>query len=262
MVTPVTYQGGKTRIAAAIADHIVVGSGPFVDVCCGSGAVSLELRSRGLPVEQIWMVDKGPWGRVWQMIGAGEFNLETFEDYCNRVPSDLTKVAGFMRELSQQSASVDTAYVYLLLQAASFGGKALWIERDRWANTSFRSYWLPTATSSRRSPVNPMMPMPSTILSRLRVVCEAMLGCKGFYCDATDVTIPVDATVYVDPPYDNTTGYGHRLNLKALMARHPCYVSEGRSVGERSVCLSAGRSKGGITGTREVAANAEWLTLP
>lgn len=263
LVTPVTYQGGKSRLADAIVDRIVLGKGPFIDLCCGSGAISLEMRNRGVPAERIWMADKGPWGLVWKVIGEGAFDLAVFERYCNRIPKDLTKVRDFMQELSRQPASIDTPYVYLLLQASSFGGKAIWIQSDEWKNTSFRSYWTPTATSSRRSPVNPMMPMPETILARMKDVCREMRGCHGFHEDVTNVPIPVDATVYVDPPYRMTTGYGHVLDVEKFVrsTKHPLYVSEGYAVTNNAICLSEGRKKGGISGERGEA-NAEWLSMP
>ena len=58
-------------------------------------------------------------------------------------------------------------YDYLLLQAGAFGSKWIGIEGNKWTNNTFRSYWLPTETSNRKSPVNPMMPLPNTLYERV-----------------------------------------------------------------------------------------------
>lgn len=40
MKPPVSYQGGKVRLASRILDTINP-SQPFYDLCCGSGAISI-----------------------------------------------------------------------------------------------------------------------------------------------------------------------------------------------------------------------------
>ena len=114
MIAPISYQGGKTRIAAAIVDHLPSGK-PFYDLCCGCGAISIELVNRGYDPESITMLDKGPWGLFWEAIGRGSFDLDCFKHYCDDVP-EPTKVAQHMRNLAVRPACQDTLYVYLLLQ--------------------------------------------------------------------------------------------------------------------------------------------------
>jgi len=264
--SPVSYQGAKQRIAGQLID-IMQPTGLFYDLCCGSGAVSLELVNRGYDPRLIRMVDAGPWGLFWESIGRGTFLPSMMEYWCNQVPTDRGEIKEFMEALSKQPADYTTVpYVFLLLQAGSFGGKAIWIKDGRWQNCSCRSYWQPTATSSRRSPVNPMMPMPETLYRRVCEVASAMRCVQGGCVRVEDMVANVgpDATVYIDPPYDETTGYGHTLDVEAIIAQINAvtYVSEGRPVygATKSFVMSAGRAKGGISGERKTA-NQEWLSV-
>jgi len=65
---PCSYQGGKQRVAAEIAEILVdetgiVDSGAeFFDLCCGSGAISVEMINKGVDPSKITMLDRGPWG--------------------------------------------------------------------------------------------------------------------------------------------------------------------------------------------------------
>lgn len=265
-IAPLSYQGGKSRLAKRTIDEWWPTDAPFWDLCCGCGAISIEMVNRGYPTEEIRMVDAGPWGMFWREIGDGTFSLGTFSDYVAEMPSDPRCIKGFLEELSRQPASIDTAEVFVLLQAGSFGGKAIWIADDRWRNTTFRSYWEPTATSSRRSPVNPMMPMPATLLSRLERTAEVMQGVVGLCADVLDIEAQIEpgSLVYIDPPYDGTTAYGHALDVvpvaRRLASGSAVFVSEGRPLSRHALRLSAGRAKGGISGDRAVRANEEWLS--
>lgn len=266
MIPAVSYQGAKQRIAGKLLD-IMRPSGVFYDLCCGSGSVSIELVNRGYDPHLIRMVDAGPWGLVWNAIARGEFHLYMMQYWCNQVPEKREKVSEFLLELSRQPVDYPNApYVFLLLQAGSFGGKAIWIKDGRWQNCSFRAFWQPTATSKRRSPVNPMMPMPATLYTRL---CDIVSRMDGICADCVLVEhmaakIGSDATVYIDPQYNGTTGYGHSLNIDAVVSQihATTFVSEGRALpgASTSHCISAGRAKGGISGTRRIA-NEEWLSV-
>lgn len=258
MLSPTTYQGGKQRLASKILDVINPPNDcSFYDLCCGSGAVSIELVNRGHSPHKIHMLDKGPWGLFWKTVGEGTFDLSAFRRQIDEIPQDVIKIQGYVKELSKQSADINTPYVYLILQASSFGGKAIWIENNKWKNCSFRNYWLPTATSNRRSPVNPMMPMPETLFKRTQEVCVGMRGVHGYYADIS--TIVPDGVVYIDPPYSKTTAYGSDFNVLECI-KTKCYVSEGRPLSSESYLISSGRKKGGISGERAVA-NEEWLSI-
>lgn len=265
LTVPVSYQGGKARLAAELVGHWwPLGDRLFYDLCCGSGAVTIEMWNRGVSVDDMVMVDAGPWGQFWSEVGRGVFDFDVFCSYLEAIPTDLTQVRDWMKELSSYPASQDTTEVFIILQASSFGAKAIWVEDDQWRNNTFRNYWTPTATSSRRSPVNPMMPMPNTLRSRVFDVITNMQGVNAYCMDVMKVDVEPGSLVYVDPPYLGTTAYGHTFDIEELfekIARHStCYVSEGRQIGKSGVLIHQGRAKGGISGDRKVTANQEWLS--
>jgi site-specific DNA-adenine methylase len=277
MQPPCAYQGGKQRLASKIVNLLMielssgqsVSSAKFADLCCGSGAVSIELVKRGVAPSNLVMVDKGPWGIVWETVGNGTFDLGEFRKVIDQLPKDPRDIQGYVSLLSKQqvpSHKPSLAYTFLLLQASSFGSKAIWTKNNKWQNTTFRNYWEPTETSNRRSPVNPMMPMPETLFQRMEVLVSGLKGVRGASVDVSNVVLPSDCVVYVDPPYDKTTGYGHQLDTAALkklaqrLAR-TIIVSEGKPLSERFVKIETegGRRKGGISGER-VEANAEYVS--
>ena len=58
---PCAYQGGKQRLAKDIVDIIfnennISEDTKFYDLCCGSGAISIELINRGIQPENITMI--------------------------------------------------------------------------------------------------------------------------------------------------------------------------------------------------------------
>ena len=262
-VAPVTYQGGKSRLARQIVDHWWPIDAPFYDICCGSGAITLEMLRRGFPADEVTMVEAGPWGLFWQELAEGTFCFDIFESYIEAIPSDPRLIQGYVAELASYPAGQDTAEVFPILQAASFGGKAVWIEGGRWRTHGFRSHWEPTTTSNRRSHVNPMMPMPETILRRVEALLPAMSGVTVCWQDAQEFDPAPGSLVYVDPPYGGTTAYGHAFDLTAFLDRNKkhslCYVSEGFPINGHAICLSKGRGKGGISGDRATV-NEEWLS--
>jgi site-specific DNA-adenine methylase len=266
---PCSYQGGKQRLAKEIVDIIfeqneINEQTKFYDLCCGSGAVTIELISRGIKPYNITMVDASPWGLFWNKIGTMEFSISKFVDIIEQIPKDVAKIQAHIKELSKQPAHINTEYIFLLLQASAFGSKSIWIEDDKWKNTSFRSYWLPTETSSRRSPVNPMMPMPQTLLSRVREISFQMAGINGIYGDINNVHLDFewDSIIYIDPPYLNTTGYGFDFDYLNYISKinKQVYISEGYKFTEVAQQLAGKRNKGGISGERK-SKNEEWLNV-
>lgn len=267
MIPPVTYQGAKGRLAAEIVTHMgIPEDAMFYDLCCASGAITLAAVDAGHAPDRVVMVEQGPWGLFWRSIGDGTFDLHTFRHYCQSIPADPRGVKAVVEAMYKVPAGDHAAYRYLLLQAAAIGGKSISLERGLWVRGSgFRDYWLPTATSSRRSPVNPMMPMPNTIYTRVEEIVTKMRGVQGVHSDATDVIIQGSAVIYIDPPYAGTTGYGYTIDAVKVARRiaeqgHVVWVSEGKPLSDEAICLSKGRAKGGITGGRKCAANEEWLS--
>lgn len=272
---PLTYQGGKQRIAPVIIDIIQdrndVSGKTFYDLCCGSGAITIECINRDLKFSQYKMLDFSVWGDFWQSIGNGNFLIDQFKLYIDDLPNKES-IQKYLENMAKESpydgVNLSHVYRYLLLQAGSFGGKQLWIEDGKWKNTSFRSYWLPTETSNRRSPVNPMMPMPETLYKRVELLWSELHNMiVGKNANIENHTkFPDGAIIYVDPPYYKTTGYGNKFNIVKWVeeVRKNCsvkiYVSEQRPLdGGTPFLLSEKRNKGNISGNNTKGVQ-EWLT--
>lgn len=272
---PCSYQGGKQRIAKQIVDRLFDAAGEhandahFYDLCCGSGAITLELVNRGVRPEQITMLDKSSWGSFWKCVGDGDFDLKTFERMIDDIPADKRLIKPYMAELAKKPVCDNEAYIYPILQSCSFGGKQIWLEGGVWHNAFFRDYWEPTATSVRRSPANPMQPSPKTLLKR---VSHIVKRCEGLSCIRDDAmafakeTVAPRAIVYIDPPYQRSTNYGFELQIKPFIDEFmsnnsgPLFVSEAVPLAPHAVQLSLDGSNGGISGLRKHR-NQEWLSL-
>ena len=268
------YQGGKTKLADKIYNEITSRCGKdvtLVDVCCGGGSVSIEFINNGLHPENIYMFDSGAIGAFWQQVSEGTFDLDYFEYIIHKIPSDLENIKGFMEDLSKIEYGYvgDVVSEYLLLQASAFGGKQIYDLGCKFSNTSFRSYWKPTEISSRRSPVNPMMPMPNTLLSRVKQLVSEMQPIKAVHTyaeniDFSKIKTDKDLVVYIDPPYKGTTGYKDTIDLSLVIDRAKCvgakvFVSEYYNLSDNFTILSE-TTKGGISGDRK-GSMVEYLSM-
>lgn len=273
LAPPCTYQGGKQRIAPQVVDHLLNAPGvdestTFYDVCCGSGAITVELLNRGIAPADIVMLDISSWGAFWREIGDGTFSLEKFREYLDRVPDDKQQIHAFATELARESAIHDEVYKYLVLQACSFGGKQIWREGDEWRNAFFRRHWMPTASSVRRSPANPMQPNPDSLYERVARLVDRAAGVRVINADVSavlDESFRSNDVVYVDPPYVNTTSYGFTFDIagfvEAVQAKGPAtvFVSEAIPVSDDAVLMRRSGPRGGISGNRRVP-HEEWLS--
>ena len=98
LIPPCSYQGGKQRLAKQIVDIIfeqneINDNTKFYDLCCGSGAITLELINRGVNPKNITMVDASMWGKLWEAIANNEFKLDIFKNEIDKLPeiSDINK---------------------------------------------------------------------------------------------------------------------------------------------------------------------------
>ncbi len=273
LVPPCAYQGGKQRLASQICDIIQEREGSdfvFYDLCCGSGAVSLEMVNRDYNVV---MVDKAPFGLFYEMIGKGQFDLNIFRREIDKLP-EIENIGQYLRYISNQKIDNDLLiYHYLLLQSGAFGSKQIWTQDGKWCNNTFRNYWLPTETSNRKSPVNPMMPMPETLYARVEdIILHGSEQISGLHIDIYEVLSIINKdkrnkVIYIDPPYQNTTGYLDSFNIfdiiDKLKGQH-IYVSEGFEFelpNCESIVLSEGRKKGNVSGTVKKNAVKEVLNI-
>ena len=149
LVPPCSYQGGKQRLAKKIVDIIfeqneINEKTKFYDLCCGSGAITLELINRGIHPINITMVDKSPWGEFWEKIGKGTFSSEVFKFYIDAIPKDITLIKKYAEEMTKQPANDgfmdNMIYKFLILQSCAFGSyQALFLRTGR---TYFRQHEL------------------------------------------------------------------------------------------------------------------------
>lgn len=269
---PCAYQGGKQRVSAQIVDMLLDSApGPdsrFYDLCCGSGAVSIELVNRGIDPSRITMLDLSSWGTFWSAIGLGSFKMDTFDQILSDLPEEKREVKAHMSALSALPVLDNEAEIYPVLQAGSFGGKQIWRDGKRWANAFFRDYWEPTETSVRRSPANPMQPSPTELRRRVDALVTGMRGVTCLNADimtVLDAPLPANAVVYVDPPYRDTTGYAFGFDMMTFATRFreankaPLFVSEGTPLTENAFKLTFGGAKGGISGVKK-GKHQEWLS--
>ena len=272
MRVPCAYQGGKQRVASQIVDLLLEAApGPnsrFYDLCCGSGAVSIELVNRGIDPSRIWMLDISSWGAFWSAIGSGTFNLDVFDRFLSELPNDKRDFKAHMLSLSALPVGDHEVELYPLLQACSFGGKQIWRKGERWVNACFRDYWEPTANSIRRSPANPMQPSSTELRRRISAL---MTGMKGVTCLNMDIMtllnnpLPSNAVVYIDPPYQSTTKYAFSFELTSFINHFrevnqaPLFISEGIPLNDNALMLNFGGANGGISGIRKVK-HQEWLS--
>ena len=274
LLPPCTYQGGKQRLSGEIIDYIdrcdglLSGGMRFYDMCCGSGSISLELINRGFCPGDIHMCDVGPWGMLYHDIGQGLFDMARFRQVLSGIPDDKGLIRDYVIGLSRQDACIDRSYIFLVLQACSFGGRQIWIESGRWRHSSFRSYWQPTERSIRRSPVNPMQPGVDELARRVGLICDS---CLGLTCDSVDIqdfdtSGCAGAIVYMDPPYPGTTGYFQSFDIKSQVDRflsagaRVVYVSLDKPLCDDAIRLAFNGPKGGISGYKS-GKGQEWLSV-
>lgn len=269
---PCAYQGGKQRIASQIVDHLLDtkygDNAVFYDLCCGSGAVSIELVNRGIDPSRIFMLDISSWGKFWSAIGSGTFNFEVFDRLLSELPDNKHDFKAHMSALSTLPVNDHEVELYPVLQACSFGGKQIWRNEERWVNACFRNYWEPTPTSVRRSPANPMQPSPIELRRRIDILANKMKGVTGLNIDIMTILntpLPDNAVVYIDPPYQSTTGYGFSFDVMSFINQFrdtnkvPLFVSEGIPLNDNALMLVFGGAKGGISGTKK-GKHQEWLS--
>lgn len=260
LVPPCSYQGGKQRLAKKIVDIIfeqneINEDTKFYDLCCGSGAITLELVNRGIHPNNITMVDSGVYGAFWLEVANDEVEIELLKQMVDNIPSKK-ECKVYLENMSKYIHEKFT-YQYLLLQSGSFGGKEISLQDGKWKHHGFRDYWLPTETSIRRSPCNPMQPNQHELYDRVCNIVDTIGGSvRVLNCNVETFLLQeqfIDNTiVYIDPPYTGTTGYSNDLDIMSVVnsipKNIPVYVSECNTLSDEIYFIAEGRSKGNITG--------------
>jgi 16S rRNA G966 N2-methylase RsmD len=265
--------GGKRRYARRIWDWIetrphVTASKPlgFTDVCCGGGSLTFEALHRGVPVEQVTMIDSGPWGGFWERIAANRFDLAYWRHLVSLIPSDPREVKPWLDERKTVPPQPDTwVYWWLIFQQAAFGGKPLTpnLESGSWGDSvSFAPYW----EHPHDGRVKKTLPDMTRITRSLEATVSFLGGrIRAIQEDANQTVIPDSGVVYVDPPYESTTTRGYSGSLdwsRITQCGAHVFVSETtRLAGSRdAVCLNSGVLTATMNTKRVGAGHQEWLS--
>lgn len=253
---PLSYQGGKGRIAFKIVDIIdseedINSRDFFHDFCSGSGAISIEVFNR-FPNVKIIMYDISPMGLFYKMVKNSSFDLITFENEINKIPKDPFLVKTYLENLNKTEFNI---YKFLILQAGSFGGKQINYkkvgDKFEFGTNSFRNYWQPTKTSNRKSPVNPMMPMPLSLYNNVKSIVNNFKPYEVYTGDLNNFKNGFNGgghIFYIDPPYDDTSKYTNNLNNSIFYSKFKeIYVSEYKVLSSKYWEINK-TNKGGISG--------------
>src|SRR5687768_16668895 len=102
------YLGSKVRFADAIVNCIWQGRyAHYVELCCGTAAVSRNLLERG--AVNITVCDINQWGAFWNKVGKGELSINKLKRFW-KYSWEAAKQAKHPR---------DRVYAFLRLQAES-----------------------------------------------------------------------------------------------------------------------------------------------
>lgn len=271
LIPPTSYQGGKQRIANEIV-NIIGKPNKFVELCCGSGAISLEMVNQGYDPCNITMVDQGLYGLFYETVANNTYDITLLQNEIDKLP-DKPLIQQYFQTLTKQPVNIaKLPYQYLLIQSGAFGSKQIWVKDGKWYNATFRNYWLPTPTSNRKSPVNPTMPEPNTLLERTSNIVVNLAGkIKAYNSDIfeyLDKNLDSSVTYYIDPPYADTCKYGFDFDIDKLIAiikdnNLQAYISYNSPIAtaDKTIKINTVRNKGGISGNRKRTPNEEWLNI-
>ena len=167
------YQGGKSRIAQAIADQInqnVSGGGtPFISLFCGSCAVEAKIRG----FSRIICNDKQEY--LIALLRAVQRGYD---------PPAYVSESDY--KLIRDHKDLDKALTGFVGFGCSFGGK--------W----FGGY------ARNKNGTNYALQSKKSLLKDMANLKDAEFTCGDYRV----APVPCGAVVYADPPYSNTTGYG------------------------------------------------------
>lgn len=190
------YQGGKSRIAAVIADYINASGGDsFVSLFCGSCAVESKVKG----FKRVILNDKQYYLTA---LLKGVQNGYELPEY----------ISEEQYKHIRNNKDFDPVLAGFVGFGCSFGGKWFGGYARSQAGTNY-------AAQSKRS-----------LLKDMATLMDAEIICS----DYRYVAVPKQAVVYADPPYNNTTGYGEKFNTEEfwvymrLLAEtgHTVFVSE------------------------------------
>ena len=201
----------------------------MIELCAGTGALTCRLLGVSRPTPymgnkrkyaaqilgllrpsgaRLILADPGPWGDTWAALAAGEVS-PTLEAL---IPSDPREHADLWRRLASAPVPADRperAAAHLVMQALSFRGKPIGVSPGAWTNHGIN---LTAATGIPGTPrFGEVKPQLFGLLSRVLAIEGRCSRVDARQCEAGDIEPMGGESVYLDPPYVGTEGYGHDL---------------------------------------------------
>lgn len=187
---PFPYQGGKRRLAPAILPLFPSDARILYEPFCGSGAVSIAAKARGL-VASVHLGDADESIiRLWRAILCDADGLaDVYEDLWDRQGDDPSGFFRMVRSRFNENHSPGD-FLYLL---------------NRIVKAAIR---YDSAGRFNQSPDNRRLGAgPDTVRARLRAVSGIMMGSVAYAGGFMDTTSSCteDDIIYMDPPYQGTS---------------------------------------------------------
>lgn len=193
---PLPYQGGKHRVRKALASAMGLVPGG---------------------VDRFTWTDPGPWGTTLGALADPELRRRTLEHLASLVDLDPRDV---FRQLQGAKAPADAARFaaeHLFLQRLAFSGKAVGVYLGNWSSPGFNtSSAYGIEATDKFGAVRPQVP---ALLEKLRsapprhkAVALSKPIAAAFEPPARR---PQRMIVYIDPPYQDSTGYPNGILPRA-----------------------------------------------
>lgn len=223
----------------------------LVDLCAGSACVSLAalghrrrlvpymggkwpyrrqvlnaLGISGVP-DRIALVDVGPWGDTWQALARDLPRVRELVE-CYAAEEDHVALWGRLRAAPAPADLVQRAAVHLTLQRLAFRGKPLDDRVGRWSDPGLsKTEAAGIPATDTFGAVEPQLPV---LARRLRAL-DLRGRMEARRMSAAEVVPVPGAHVYIDPPYQGTTGYnGHDLTRAEVCAIAERWAAAGCTV--------------------------------
>jgi len=201
----------------------------FVDLCCGSGAITLHLlgaRKAILPYQgskwklrghiasycpggapqTVTLVDPSPWSETLGVV-INPKKREQLVSYLECLAAkDPREVYDSLQGHSVPEDLIERAGQHLFLQRLAFSGKAVGVNRGNWSSPGFNgssAYGIPA--TDKFGAINPMIPSLIKTLKSYNLEPTLVRTRRGRA--AVPEKVPPNTFVYIDPPYQLATPY-------------------------------------------------------
>jgi len=183
------YQGSKWKLRRALAEQA-------------------ERLGFSGPPSHVVLTDPGPWGEAIGVVLDREKRARLLEELRKMDAMNPSYIYASLHGAPvPESDAVIFAAQFLFLQRLAFSGKAVGIKSGRWSSPGFnRTNAYGTPATDRFGRVRPMIP--SLIRTLESYASMAEVNVTSSRASATPLTHVTGPTlVYVDPPYEGSTGY-------------------------------------------------------